>query len=100
MHGHAGIHGSLEAIANALNDGGLDSFDTARVQLIVDEVGGGTPSLTVDDGGGLHDRSGLRVGAIRRAPSGEWIIDGQNPNAARANADIPAATPEESDERR
>jgi hypothetical protein len=34
------------------------------------------------------------VGAIGRAPSGEWIIDGQNAGAARADAEIPAAAHE------
>jgi hypothetical protein len=87
---------SLQAVAAALNDGRLDKFDTARVQLIVDESAGGKPRLTVDDGGGLHDPSGSRVGAIRRAPSGEWIIDGQNTDAARADAEIPAAAEDQS----
>ena len=85
------------AIATALNDGGLDNFDTDRVQRIVDEAIGDKPSLTVDDGGGLHDPSGTRVGAIRRAPSGEWIIDGQNADAARADAAIPAAAHEQNE---
>lgn len=85
---------SLVAIAAALNQGGLDGFDTSRVQLIVDEAVAGEAPLTVDDGGGLHDRSGARIGAIRRAPSGEWIIDGQNTEAARADAEIPAAAHE------
>jgi hypothetical protein len=85
---------SLQAVAAALNDGGLDTFDTARVQQLVDGLGGGEPPMTVDDGGGLHDPMGIRVGAIRRAPSGEWIIDGQNPDAPRADAEIPAAADE------
>ena len=80
----------LEAVAAALNEGGLDDFDTAHVQLTVDEAVSGKTRLIVDDGGGLHDPSGTRVGAIRRAPSGEWIIDGQNADAARADAEIPA----------
>jgi hypothetical protein len=46
--------------------------------------------LTVDDGGGLHDDVGRRVGAIRRTPSGEWITDRQNPAADRSDAPIPA----------
>ena len=95
MHRQAGIQNLLVAIATALNDGGLDNFDTARVQGIVDEAIGDKPSLTVDDGGGLHDPLGTRVGAIRRAPSGEWIIDGQNSDAARADAAIPAAAHEQ-----
>ena len=89
------IQRSLLIVAAALNDGGLDDFDTARVQLLVDDAVGGKLSLTVDDGGGLHGPSGARVGAIRRAPSGEWIIDGQNPEAARADAEIPAAAHEQ-----
>jgi hypothetical protein len=97
VHDQAGIHGSLAAIAKALNEGGLDDFDAARVQLIVDEIVGGQASLTVDDGGGLHDSSRTRVGAIRRAPSGEWIIDGQNPAAAGADAEIPAADTDRSE---
>jgi hypothetical protein len=97
VHGQTGIQGSLQSIARALNDGGLDDFDTARVQRIVDHVAGVEQSLTVDDGGGLHGPAGTRVGAIRRAPSGEWIIDGQNTDAARADAEIPAADQEQSE---
>jgi hypothetical protein len=97
VHRQAGIQDSLEAIAAALNDGGLDNFDTARVQVIVDRAIGAQLSLTVDGGGGLHEPSGARVGAIRRAPSGEWVIDGQNADAARADAAIPAAAHEQSE---
>ena len=97
MCGQADIQDSLQAIAAALNDAGLDDFDTARVQPIVDAAVGGKLSLTVDDGGGLHGPAGVRLGAIRRAPSGEWIIDGQNPNAARADAEIPASAHEQRD---
>jgi hypothetical protein len=86
----------LEAVAAALNDRGLDDFDTARVQWIVDEAVAGKQRLTVDNGGGLHGLTGARVGAIRRAPSGEWIIDGQNTDAARAHAEIPAAAKDQS----
>ncbi|HET7050829.1 MAG TPA: hypothetical protein VFI54_21365 [Solirubrobacteraceae bacterium] len=96
MQGQIEIQRSLQAVAAALNDGGLDKFDTARVQLIVDEAVGGARRLTVDDGGGVHDPSGTRMGAIRRAPSGEWIIDGQNTDAARADAKIPAAAEDQS----
>ena len=92
------IQQSLQRVAAELNDGGPDRFDTARVQAIVDAAVGAKPRLTVDDGGGLHDASGARVGAIRRAPSGEWIIDGQNTDAPRADAAIPAATADQSAE--
>jgi hypothetical protein len=88
------IQRSLQRVASALNDDGPDHFDTERVQAIIDLAVGAKPRLTVDEGGGVHDPSGTRVGAIRRAPSGEWIIDGQNADAARADAEIPAAAHE------
>lgn len=88
------IQRSLEAVAAALNEDGLDDFDNTRIQPVVDRALAHGLSLRVDRGGGLHDPSGARVGAIRRAPSGEWIIDGQNAAAARADADIPAAAEE------
>jgi len=80
---------ALAAVTAALNDGPLEQFDPGRVQAMVTESLGGQPLLTVDDGGGLHDRSGTRVGAIRRTPSGEWITERQNEAAARSDADIP-----------
>jgi hypothetical protein len=97
MQSQSEIQRSLQSVAAALNDGGLESFDAARVQRLVDEAIAGRPPLTVDDGGGLHAPSGARVGAIRRAPSGEWIIDGQNPDAARSHAEIPAAAHEDNE---
>lgn len=97
MPGPTDVQQSLQAIAAALNDARLDDFEIARVQPIVDSAGGDLLPLRVDDGGGLHDRSGTRVGAIRRAPSGEWIIDGQNPDAAQADAEIPAVSREHRD---
>jgi hypothetical protein len=96
VQGHTAIQRSVEAVAAALNDGGPDEFNTARIQVIIDGAVGAERLLTVDDGGGLHGPSGTRVGAIRRAPSGEWIIDGQNPDAARSDAEIPAAAHEPS----
>lgn len=86
------IDRTLEAITAALNDGPLEQFDTGRVQTMVTESLGGQPLLTVDDGGGLHDQTGTRVGAIRRTPSGEWITERQNEAAARSDADIPTDT--------
>jgi hypothetical protein len=86
---------ALAAVAATLNDQRLDDFDTGRVQEIVTEALGGEPLLTVDDGGGLHDSSsGVRVGAIRRTPSGEWITERQNDVAEGADTAIPAK-PEE-----
>lgn len=82
---------ALAAVASTLNDQKLDDFDTGRVQEIVTEALGGEPHLTVDDGGGLHDASsGVRVGAIRRTPSGEWITERQNEVAKGADTAIPA----------
>src|SRR5947208_2268214 len=83
---------SLEAIASALNEGGVEEFDVSRVQQLVADAG--APQLTVDAGGGLHDQTGTRVGAIRRSPSGEWIVERQNPEAEQAEAAIPEASPE------
>lgn len=97
MQSQIEIQRSLQRVASALNDNGPGQFDTERVQAIVDLAVGAERRLTVDEGGGLHDPSGARVGAIRRAPSGEWIIDGQNADAARADAEIPAAAREHND---
>jgi hypothetical protein len=80
---------ALAAIAATLNDQKLERFDTGRVQEIVTEALGGERLLTVDDGGGLHDESGTRVGAIRRTPSGEWITERQNEVAERSDTAIP-----------
>ena len=80
---------ALAAIAATLNDQKLDHFDTGRVQEIVTEALGGEQRLTVDDGGGLHDLSGTRVGAIRCTPSGEWITERQNETAEKADTAIP-----------
>ena len=81
---------ALAAIAATLNDQKLDHFDTGRVQEIVTEALGGERILAVDDGGGLHDESGTRVGAIRRTPSGEWITERQNELAEGAKTAIPS----------
>ena len=84
------IERALATVTATLNDQGLDGFDTRRVQKIVTESLGGEPHLTVDDGGGLHDETGARVGAIRRSPSGEWITERQNDAAERSETAIPA----------
>ena len=85
---------SPAAIAATLNDQNLDAWDTDRVQEIVTELLGGEQLLTVDDGGGFHETSGARVGSIRRTPSGEWITERQNEQAARSDTAIPAAPPQ------
>ena len=81
---------ALAAVAATLNDQKVENFDTGRVQEIVTEALGGEPLLSVDDGGGLHDQSGARVGAIRRSPSGEWITERQNEVAEGSDTAIPA----------
>lgn len=88
------IERALAAITATLNDQQLEQFETGRVQSIVTESLGGEAKLTVDDGGGLHDESGARVGAIRRTPSGEWITERQNEAADRSDTAIPAKPPE------
>lgn len=88
------IDRALDLVAEALNDRQLDEFDRAGVQEIVVASLGGNRSLIVDDGGGLHDHGGTRVGAIRRTPSGEWIVDRQNLDAKRSDAPIPPEPPD------
>jgi hypothetical protein len=83
------IERALAAVTATLNDQKLEHLDSERVQEIVTESLGGEQLLTVDDGGGLHDESGARVGAIRRTPSGEWITERQNDAAERSDTAIP-----------
>lgn len=85
---------ALAAVTATLNDQGLDGFETQRVQKIVTDTLGGEPNLTVDDGGGLHDETGARVGAIRRTPSGEWVTERQNDAAERSDTAIPGKPPQ------
>jgi hypothetical protein len=89
MNSDGEIDRALAAVNAALNDRGLDEFKPAEAQELVNESLGDSGPLTVDAGGGLHDDSGKRIGAIRRTPSGEWIIDRQNPAAERSDAAIP-----------
>jgi hypothetical protein len=88
------IERTLAAVTATLNDQKLQEFDSKRVQEIVDESLGGERKLTVDDGGGLHDEGGQRVGAIRRTDSGEWITERQNPTAERSDTAIPSPPPQ------
>jgi hypothetical protein len=85
----AEIGRALAAVAATLNDSKLERFDASRVQAMVDTALDGKPQLRVDAGGGLHDESERRVGAIRRTPSGEWITDRQNLDAMRSDPPIP-----------
>lgn len=88
------IDRALATVTATINDQQLEHFDRKQVQEIVTEALGGQPLLTVDDGGGLHDQSGARLGAIRRTPSGEWITERQNPTAQRSDTAIPTIPPQ------
>ncbi len=83
-----------QTITATLNDQQLEELDPDRVQEIVTESLGGELKLTVDDGGGLHDETGARVGAIRRTDSGEWITERQNDAAERSDTAVPAPPPQ------
>lgn len=80
---------ALAIVAATLNDRRLEEFDAARVRRIVAAAVGRREALKVDDGGGLHDETGARIGAIRRTDSGEWIVDRQNNTAERSYTAIP-----------
>lgn len=90
----AEIDRALAAVTARINDHELEEFDKKRVQELVDEVLGGEPDLTVDDGGGLHKDTGARVGALRRSPSGEWIAERQNDAAPRSKTEVPSPPPQ------
>ena len=87
------IDRALATVAGTLNDQRLPEFDAGGVQEIVTESLCGRPVLTVDDGGGLHDERGLRVGAVRRTGSGEWITERQNDAAPRSETAVPTQPP-------
>ena len=87
------IDRALATLSATLNDQQLPEFDAGRVQRIVTESLGGELALTVDDGGGLHDETGARVGAVRRSDSGEWITERQNSAAERSQTAIPSPPP-------
>jgi hypothetical protein len=88
------IERALAAVHRTLNDQRLEEYDTGRVQEIVTEALGGEQKLQVDDGGGLHDSSGARVGLVRRAPSGEWVVERQNEAAEHSDVAVPAPPPQ------
>ena len=90
----AEIDRALAAITATLNDQQLDEFDSDHVQEIVTESLSGEHKLTVDDGGGLHDEQGTRIGVIRRSPSGEWITERQNTAAEQSDVAVPAPPPQ------
>jgi hypothetical protein len=88
------IERALAAVTATVNDQQVEEFETERIQEIVDQSLGGERKLTVDDGGGLHDEAGARVGAIRRTDSGEWITERQNDTAERSDTAIPSPPPQ------
>jgi hypothetical protein len=79
----------LAVVTATLNDQRLETFDAAAVQEIARGALGGEPEIGVDDGGGIHDASGRRIGSVRRSDSGEWIADRQNDAAERSKTAIP-----------
>jgi hypothetical protein len=94
MGTEAEIERVLAIVTATLNDQKVDGFNTGRVQQIVTEALGGQPALTVDDGGGLHDENGDRIGAMRRTDSGEWITERQNHAVERSETAIPPEPPQ------
>jgi hypothetical protein len=90
MPDHVEIERALASISATLNDQQLESFDRDRVQEIATGALGGEQHLEVDDAGGVHAEDGVRVGAIRRTSSGEWIVEHQNPDAHRSDVAVPA----------
>jgi hypothetical protein len=85
------IERALASITATLNDRQVEQLERERLQRLVDSAVGEALVLSVDDGGGLHDDGGARVGAIRRTPSGEWIAERQNDAAQRSHAAVPGA---------
>ena len=83
------VERALATVAATMNDQKLEKLEPKRVQEMVTEALGGEHKLTVDDGGGIHDETCARVGAIRRTDSGEWITERQSPTAERSDAAIP-----------
>jgi hypothetical protein len=88
------IDRALAAVNATLNDQQLEEFDRDRVQEIVVKALGGEQKLVVDDGGGLHEAGGARVGVVRRAPSGEWIVERQNTAAEQSDVAVPTPPPQ------
>ncbi len=82
----------LAAVSATLNDQGLEEFDRDRVQELITGALGGEENLTVDDGGGLHDEQGARIGAIRKTRSGEWIVERQNTAADNSDVAVPTVS--------
>jgi hypothetical protein len=84
------IERALATITATLNDHRVEKLDPRDIQRLVDESIGAPHALTVDAGGGIHERSGARIGAVRRTSSGRWIGERQNAAAEHSEAAIPA----------
>jgi hypothetical protein len=84
----------LAVLTATLNDHHVESFDAAAVQEMARGALGGEPVISVDDGGGVHDAAGQRIGTVRRSDSGEWIADRQNDTAERSATAIPTEPPQ------
>jgi hypothetical protein len=82
------IERALAALTATLNDQKLDQLDPDRAQAVVAADG-----FTVDKGGGVHDESGARVGALHQTGSGEWVAERQNETAERSETAIPSGPP-------
>jgi len=84
----------LATVSATINDQQLPEFDRDRVQELVDGALGGERKLTVDDGGGLHDETGARIGSIRMTDTGRWHVERQNSAAENSDVAIPTAPPQ------
>ena len=84
----------LTVLTSTLNERRVESFDAAAVQKTAQGALGDEPAISIDDGGGVHDASGRRIGTIRRSDSGEWIADRQNDAAVGAERAVPAEPPQ------
>jgi len=84
----------LAVLTATLNDHRVETFDPGAVQEMARGALGDEPVVSVDDGGGVHDASGTRIGTIRRSDSGEWIADRQNDAAERSGSAVPSQPPQ------
>ena len=84
----------LAVLTATLNDHRVERFDARAVQEMARGALGNEPVVSVDDGGGVHDACGTRIGTIRRSDSGEWIADRQNDAAERSGAAVPSQPPQ------
>ncbi|MBV9196889.1 MAG: hypothetical protein JO168_22355 [Solirubrobacterales bacterium] len=84
------IERTLATLTATLNDQKAERFETERAQEIVTAALGGEASLTVDDGGGLHDESGARIAAVRRTGGGIWIAERHSDTAEDSQTAVPS----------